>query len=166
MKCLAQTSGQSIKVLTVPEPQQFTYDAIAGESVDQEGVFQGAHPGLKLLSVVQAQNSGFAGSGLTFASVFSSCGQATCRDRVVGLQFMHLCVWADRVRQNIHNAGKENRGPCQRGTSTCRLKIRNRPSCREREREREREGMCVQSRKTQQLECLCFYAPDSHIWTT
>ncbi|BDA44416.1 probable Kinesin-like protein KIN-12E [Coccomyxa sp. Obi] len=38
-KCVQQSSSQSLKVLT-SEPQYFTFDAIAGEATDQEGLFQ------------------------------------------------------------------------------------------------------------------------------
>ncbi len=39
-KCVQQSSSQSLKVMT-SEAQYFTFDAIAGESTDQEGLFQG-----------------------------------------------------------------------------------------------------------------------------
>ncbi|CAL8470378.1 g9920 [Coccomyxa elongata] len=38
-KCVQQSSSQSLKVLT-SEAQYFTFDAIAGEAIDQEGLFQ------------------------------------------------------------------------------------------------------------------------------
>lgn len=41
-KCIQQSSSQSLKVLT-SDAQYFTFDAIAGEATDQEGVFEGGH---------------------------------------------------------------------------------------------------------------------------
>ena len=49
-KCLAQQSQQVLKVLLHPEPQAFTFDMVAGEAADQDAIFRGACPQVRVLN--------------------------------------------------------------------------------------------------------------------
>lgn len=41
-RCTVQLSDQSVKIMTVPEPHTYTFDAVAGEPSSQEQIFQSA----------------------------------------------------------------------------------------------------------------------------
>lgn len=74
--CISHSSKQMLKLLTHPEPHSFTFDAVAAEDVDQEGIFQGGPCLSSLLSgwiqAHSAQMSGLSAPSADFPILASS----------------------------------------------------------------------------------------------
>ncbi|KAK9840894.1 hypothetical protein WJX84_001731 [Apatococcus fuscideae] len=79
--CISQTSKQALKLMTHPEPHGFTFDAVAGEDVDQEGIFQVAGQPI-VENCLSGYNScifayGQTGSGKTFTMLGGGLSEAS-----------------------------------------------------------------------------------------
>lgn len=89
-RCVTQLSERSLKVLTLPDPHIFTFDAVAGEQSTQQQIFNGTYI-RRYLSAARA-----------FCSAFIIPTMTLLTDRCLCMQWLAGLLWRMLFQAIIH----------------------------------------------------------------